>query len=463
MTHDVTDLVVLGAGSGGYAAALRAAQLGLSVTLIERDLVGGTCLHRGCVPTKAMLHAGELADAARSAAEWGVGCEFTGVDASALLARSDRTVQRLHTGLRGLIAKAGINTVTGSGELVVDGTGPAVRVDDVLHRGRTVVLATGARPRELTDIACDGDRIITSNEALRLTRVPERVAVIGGGVIGVEFASLWASLGARVHLLEVADRLLLGEDDDIAAAFTRSFGRRGIDIRTGVTIAGVHRDGDRVRVELGEERLDVDTVLVAVGRVPVSEAFAPAGVRLTDTGHVLTDARLATNLAGVVAVGDLVAGPQLAHRGFAHGIFVAEETAFGLGRLPRRPVLPADRDLPRITYADPQVASVGLGEDAARAAYGEIEVHTSELAGNARAQMLGGRGVIKLIRATDGPVVGIAAVGPGVGELMAEGQLIVGWGAHPEEVAALVHAHPTLGEAVGEAHLALAGRPLHQP
>lgn len=291
--------------------------------------------------------------------------------------------------------------------------------------------------------------------------MPERVAVIGGGVIGVEFASLWASLGARVHLLEAADRLLLGEDADIAADFTRSFTRRGVDVRVGAEITAVRRDGDLVHLDLAGERLEVDTVLVAVGREPVTEAFAGAGVGLTDSGHVRVDDRLATDIAGVVAVGDLVAGPQLAHRGFAHGIFVAEDAAHAAGGLPRPPVPMADRDLPRITYADPQVASVGLGERAARAEYGDIEVHTSELAGNARAQLNGGRGLVKVIRVADGPVVGIAAVGPGVGELMGSGQLIVGWGAHPDEVAALVHAHPTLGEALGQAHLALAGKPLH--
>ncbi|MGJ3507398.1 dihydrolipoyl dehydrogenase [Enemella sp. A6] len=461
MTHDATDLVVLGAGSGGYAAALRAAQLGLSVTLIERDLVGGTCLHRGCVPTKAMLHAGDLADAARTAGEWGVACQVTEIDAGTLLARTDQLVHRLHTGLGGLIDKAGITVVRGEGELIADG--PGVRVGDRVLRADTVVLATGARPRQLPGVELDGERIVTSDQALRLNRIPQRVAVIGGGVIGVEFASLWASLGAEVHLVEAADRLLLAEDDDIAAAFTRAFTRRGIRVRTGVSISQVRREDDLVRIELADDTLEVDAVLVAVGREPVTDAFAGAGVDVTETGHVRVDEHLSTSVPGVFAVGDLIAGPQLAHRGFAHGIFVAERAAHASGRLDRRPVLMADHELPRITYSEPQVASVGLGEQAARDRHGAIEVRTADLAGNARAQLSGGRGMVKLIRAADGPVVGISAVGPGVGELMGEGQLIVGWGAHPEEVAALVHAHPTLGEALGEAHLALAGTPLHLP
>lgn len=462
MTDEVTDLVVLGAGSGGYAAALRAAQLGLSVTLIERDLVGGTCLHRGCVPTKALLHAGELVDAVRQGHEWGIQATVTEIDAPMMVDRAYATVQRLHAGLSGLIRHAGIHQVTGHGDLVVDSDGAAVRVGDVAYRGTMTVLATGASPRSLSHLPVDGERIITSDHALRLTTIPSSVAVVGGGVIGVEFASLWRSLGAEVHLFEVAERLLPEEDAQISDQFLRAFRRRGIETRLGTGVRELHHSADGVVVtsDTGES-LTVDTVLVAVGRVPNSAQLTT--VERSPSGHVVTDERLSTSIPGVVAVGDLVAGPQLAHRGFAHGIFVAEQLAYQRGLLDRAPVPPVDHELPRITYSEPQVASVGLSEEVAREIHGDVSVNITDLAGNARAQVLGTRGMVKVIRASNGPVVGISAVGAGVGELMGEAQLIVGWGAHPEEVAALIHPHPTLTEALGEAHLALAGRPLHQP
>lgn len=462
MTDEVTDLVVLGAGSGGYAAALRAAQLGLSVTLIERDLVGGTCLHRGCVPTKALLHAGELVDAVQRGHEWGIQAAVTEIDAPKMVDRAYATVQRLHSGLSGLIRQAGIRQVAGHGDLAVDADGAVVQVGDVRYRGAMTVLATGATPRSLPHLPVDGERILTSDHALRLTEIPTSVAVVGGGVIGVEFASLWASLGAEVHVFEVAERLLPDEDAQISDQFTRALRRRGIDVRLSTGVRALERTSSGVVVtpDTGDP-LSVDIVLVAIGRVPNSEQLT--AVERTPTGHVVTDERLRTSVPGVVAVGDVVTGPQLAHRGFAHGIFVAEELAHARGLLDRAPIPPVDHELPRITYSDPQVASVGLSEEVARQTHGEVTVQTTDLAGNARAQVVGTRGMVKVIRVVDGPVVGITAVGAGVGELMGEGQLIVGWGAHPEEVAALIHPHPTLTEALGEAHLALAGSPLHQP
>lgn len=461
MTDEVTDLVVLGAGSGGYAAALRAAQLGLSVTLIERDQVGGTCLHRGCVPTKALLHAAELVDAVRQGDEWGIRASISQIDAPVMVDRAYETVRRLHGGLSSLIRRAGIRQVSGHGNLVVDADGASVRVDNTTYRGRMTVLATGAVPRTVPQLPVDGERIITSDQALHLTTIPQSVAVIGGGVIGVEFASLWKSLGAQVHLFEIADRLLPEEDAQISDQFTRAFQRRGIDVRLGAGVRDLQRTGQTVQVTPASgDPFTVDVVLVAVGRVPNSDELT--NVERLPSGHVRTDERLRTSVPGVVAIGDLVAGPQLAHRGFAHGIFAADELGYSLGLLPRPPIPPVDHELPRITYAQPQVASVGLTEEAARRLHGDVSVQVTELAGNARAQVVGTRGMVKLVRLDEGPVVGISAVGTGVGELMGEGQLIVGWAAHPEEVASLIHPHPTLGEVLGEAHLALAGRALHQ-
>lgn len=458
------DLVVLGAGSGGYAAALRAAQLGLRVSLVEKDKLGGTCLHRGCVPTKAILHAAEVADAARHASQFGVHATLERIDAQELRAYADSVVARLHKGLTGLIKGRGIEVVAGAGRLEQDADGRVlVRVADRLIAGRATVLASGSTPRTIPGVAVDGDRVLSSEHALRLERLPERAVVLGGGVIGAEFASAWTSLGVAVTIVEALPRLLPGEEPEISAAVERAFRKRGMKIRTGVGVEEARTAADGVSLLLaGGAEVTGDVVLVAVGRGSVSEGlgYAEAGIEL-DRGMVVADERLRTSVPGIYAIGDLVPGPQLAHRGFAHGIFVAEEIAAGAGLLERPPAPVRDRDLARVTYSDPEVASVGLSEAAAREAYGEVQTLTYDLAGNGRSQILKTSGFVKLIRRPDGPVVGIHLVGSRVSELISEAQLITGWEAHPDEVAGLIHAHPTQAEALGEAHLALAGKPLH--
>jgi dihydrolipoamide dehydrogenase len=447
------DLVILGGGSGGYACALRAAQLGLSVVLVEKDKLGGTCLHRGCIPTKALLQAAEVADAARDGHQFGVKTALEGIDMGGVNKYKDGVVAKMFKGLQGLVSSRGIRYVEGTGKFVAPDT---VEVDGQRYTGRSIVLATGSYAKSLPDLEIGG-RFITSDGALNLDFVPDRVVVLGGGVIGVEFASVWRSFGAEVIVVEALPRLVPAEDDFCSKQLERAFRRRGITFKTGVRFTGATQSDSGVTVSLESgEQLEADLLLVAVGRGPnTAEAgYAEAGVAM-DRGFVLTDERLRTNLPGVYALGDIVPGLQLAHRGFAQGIFLAEDIA-GL-----TPALIDEDGIPRVTYCEPQVASVGLTEALAKDRHGDIQTIIYDLAGNGRSQILQTRGAIKLVRASNGPVVGVHMVGDRVGELIGEAQLIVNWEAYPEDVAALVHAHPTQNEALGEAHLALAGKPLH--
>jgi dihydrolipoamide dehydrogenase len=449
-----TDLVILGGGSGGYAAALRAAELGLSVVLIEKDKLGGTCLHRGCIPTKALLHSGEIADSAREGEQFGVKTSLAGIDMDGVNAYKDGVVGRLYKGLQGLVKSRGITYVEGEGRLV---SPTAVEVGGQRFEGRHVLLATGSYARTLPGVEIDGTRVITSDHALRLDRVPASAVVLGGGVIGCEFASAWTSFGVDVTIVEALPHLVPLEDEASSKLLERAFRRRRIGFELGNKVTSVQTTDDGVRVELENGKaLEAELVLVAVGRGPVSEGlgYAEASV-VMDRGYVLVDELCSTNVPTVSAVGDLIPTLQLAHVGFAEGILVAER----LAGLPVRPIDYAG--VPRITYSDPEVASVGLSEAQAREKYGDVTTLTYDLAGNGRSQILKTSGAVKLVQAPDGPVVGVHIVGSRVGELIAEAQLIYNWEALPDEVAALIHPHPTQSEAVGEAHLALAGKPLH--
>lgn len=449
------DIVVLGGGSGGYATALRAAELGMSVALVEADKVGGTCLHRGCIPTKALLHTAELADEARTASHYGVHTTFDHINMGEVNDYKDGVVARLYKGLQGLVRSRKVEVVNGWGRLVAPDT---VEVDGRRLVGRNIVLASGSFSRSLPGLEISG-RVITSDAALLLDWVPQSVVVLGGGVIGCEFASIWRSYGADVTIVEALDHLLPNEDDAVSKAFERAMRKRGITFTLGTRFAGVTQDDSGVHVRLEDDRIfDAELLLVAVGRGPATTnlGYEEQGLRL-DRGFVLTDERLHTGVANIYAVGDIVPGLQLAHRGFAQGIFVAEQIA-GLNPPPI-----VESGIPRVTYSNPEVASVGLTEAAARAQYGDDQVTALEynLGGNGKSQILGTQGFVKLVRRNDGPVVGIHMIGARVGELVGEAQLIVGWEAYPEDVAALVHAHPTQNEAMGEAFLALAGKPLH--
>jgi len=452
--HDA-DIVILGGGSGGYAAALRAAELGKSVVLVEKDKLGGTCLHRGCIPTKALLHAAEVADAARDASSIGVRATLEGIDPDGVRAYREGIVAKKFKGLEGLIKARGITVVAGEGTLEA---GPAVRVGEDLYRGTDVILATGSYSRSLPGLEIGG-RILTSEQALALPEIPRRVLILGGGVIGVEFASVWKSFGSEVTVIEALDHLVPAEDVSSSKALERAFRRRGITSSLGVRFASAAQTDDAVTVTLENGTVfEADYLLVAVGRGPVTAGlgYEEAGVAL-DRGFVVTDDRLRTGVAHVWAVGDIVPGLQLAHRGFQQGIFVAEE----IGGL--HPVLVPDLQVPKVTYSNPEVASVGMTEAQAVQTHGADAVVSYEynLAGNGRSEIIGTTGIVKIVREKDGPVLGVHLVGARVGELITEGQLAVAWEAHPEDIAPFIHAHPTQSEALGEAFLALAGKPLH--
>jgi dihydrolipoamide dehydrogenase len=457
------DLVVLGAGSGGYACALRAAQLGFRVALVEQDKVGGTCLHRGCIPTKAMLHAAEVADSVRNGSQFGIHAAIDKIDLAGVVSYADSVVGRIYRGLSGLVSSRGITVIHGAGSLGRHDGRTAVTVGDQTYQAPNVVLATGSYARSLPGLEVDGLRIMTSEQALRLERLPASVIVLGGGVIGVEFASAWRSFGVKVTIVEALPRLVSGEDPAVSAALERAFRRREISVVAGAGITACTTSESGVRLELaGGQLLEAELMLVAVGRGPQTTGlgYQEAGVDLED-GFVTVDERLETSVPGVYAVGDLVRGFQLAHRGFAHGIFVAEEIAHRTGALEQAPPTIVDVDVPRVTYCDPEIASVGLSEDEARTRFGDVETFTYDLAGNGKSQILKTRGFVKLVCKPRGPVVGIHMIGARVSELAGEAQLITNWDAFPSDVAGLIHAHPSQGEALGEAHLALAGKPLH--
>ena len=449
------DVLILGGGSGGYAAALRASQLGMTVGLVEESKVGGTCLHNGCIPTKALLHAAEVADEARHGPSIGVLSEFKGIDMPAVNAYKQGVIDRLYKGLQGLVKSRKVTVIEGHGTLV----GPdAIEVRGVRYTGKNLVLGTGSYARSLPGLEIGG-RVITSDQALEMDWVPKTAIVLGGGVIGVEFASVWTSFGTTVTVIEALPHLAPNEDEALSKGLERAFRKRGIEFSLGVRFSGVTQTDEGVTVTLEDGKsMSADVLLVAVGRGPRTSGlgFEEQGLRV-DRGFVLTDERLHTGIANIYAVGDIVPGLQLAHRGFQQGIFVAEQIA-GLN-----PALIVESNIPRVTYCEPELASVGVTEVQAKEIYGADAVVALEynLGGNGKSQILGTAGFVKLVRVKDGPVVGIHMIGTRMGEQIGEAQLIVSWEAHPEDVAPLIHAHPTQNESLGEAHLALAGKPLH--
>lgn len=455
MTEQNFDIVVLGGGSGGYAAALRASELGFSVALIEKDKVGGTCLHRGCIPTKALLHAAEVADVTREAAQFGISATLNGVDMAGVTAYRENIIAKKYKGLQGLVKARKITTIEGEGRLVAPNT---VQVGDQTIVGKDVILATGSYSRSLPGLEIGG-RVMTSEQALELPFVPGSVAILGGGVIGVEFASVWKSFGSDVTIIEGLPHLVPNEDEAISKGLERAFRKRGINYSLGIRFQSVtqHENGVVVTLEDGKT-IEAEILLVAVGRGPATANLGFEEVGMTiDRGFVITNERLQTNIPNLWAVGDIVPGLQLAHRGFQQGIFVAEEIA-GLN-----PVIIEDVNIPKVTYSEPEVASVGYTEAKAKEKFGAdaITSYDYNLAGNGKSEILGTAGNVKVVRVNDGPVVGVHMIGARVGELIGEAQLVVNWEAHPEDIAPLIHAHPTQNEALGEAFLYLAGKPLH--
>ena len=451
---EAVDLVVLGGGSGGYAAALRAAELGMTVVMVEQDKVGGTCLHRGCIPTKALLHSAETVDVIKEAGQFGVNGTFESVDIGAVNAYKGKVVEGLFKGLTGLVKSRKIEVVQGHGRLV---SATAVEVDGRTIEARHVLLATGSEPRSLPGLELDHVRVVTSDDALGFDRIPASVIILGAGAIGCEFASVWSSFGAEVTLVEALPHLVPLEEESSSKLLERAFRKRGIAQELGVRFASATPTDKGVQVTLENGKvLEAEILLVAIGRGPVSAdlGYEQVGLEM-ERGFVKVDAYCQTSIPTISAVGDLIPTLQLAHVGFAEGILVAE-------RLAGLPVTPVDYDgVPRVTYSHPEVASVGLtAAVATQRGYEVVEV-TYDLAGNGKARILGTAGAVKVIAAKDGPVLGVHMVGERVGELIAEAQLITNWEALPSEVAQLIHPHPTMSEAVGEAHLALAGKPLH--
>jgi dihydrolipoamide dehydrogenase len=447
------DIVILGGGSGGYACALRASQLGLSVVLIEQDKLGGTCLHRGCIPTKALLHAAEVADTAREGEHIGVHSTFNGIDMTKVNEYKDGVIGRLYKGLQGLVKSRDITYVEGSGKLVAPNT---VEVNGERYEGKSVVLATGSFARTIPGLEISG-LIMTSDQALLMDYVPKSAIILGGGVIGCEFASVWKSFGSDVRIIEGLPHLVPLEDESSSKLLERAYRKRGINFEVGVRFSGVSETATGIKVTLEDGRdFEADILLVAVGRGPSSTGvgFEEIGVKM-DRGYVLVDNKCRTNIPGVWAVGDLIPTLQLAHVGFGEGILVAEEIA---GLNPR----PINYDgVPRVTYSEPEVASVGLTTAQAKERGHDVVELNYDLAGNGKSQILRTAGSIKLVAEKNGPVLGVHMVGSRVGELLAEAQLIFNWEASADDVAPLLHAHPTMSEAMGEAHMALAGKPLH--
>jgi dihydrolipoamide dehydrogenase len=448
------DVLILGGGSAGYSAALRSVQLGLTVGLVEKAKLGGTCLHTGCIPTKAYLHSAELADSARESAKYGVNTSLESIDMAAVRSYKDGIVAGKFKGLTGLLKMKKINVIEGNGRLV----GPnAIDVDGTRYTGKNIVLATGSTSKTMgLEI---GGRVLTSTEALNMETIPKSAIVLGGGVIGVEFASVWKSFGVDVTIVEGLPSLVPNEDPSIIKILERTFKKRGINFNTGVFFEKVEQDDNGAKVTLADGKvLEADIVLVAVGRGPVTEGlgFEEQGVTV-DRGFVIANERLHTGVGNIYAIGDIVPGLQLAHRGYQQGIFVAEEIAG------KNPVVVEDINIPKVTYCEPEIMSVGYTEPKAKEKFGadQVEIQEYNLAGNGKSSILGTAGIIKMVRVKDGPIVGVHGIGSRIGEQVGEAQLIVNWEAYPEDVAQLVHAHPTQNEALGETALALAGKPLH--
>ncbi|MDQ4095366.1 MAG: dihydrolipoyl dehydrogenase [Actinomycetota bacterium] len=469
---DSFDVVILGGGNAGYAAAFRAEGLGLSVALVEGDKVGGTCLHRGCIPTKALLHAAELVDEFHHAGDFGILVQSEPeVDWGKVLNFKDSVVGRMYKGLSTLVKrKKNIELVEGRGVLR-DNKTVVVKSDGgerTLSADKGIVLAPGSFPRDLPFIKADGDKVHNSNHGLVASDIPSSVVVVGGNYIGLEFASVYRSFGAEVHVVEMLPKIAPAEDDDISTALLKLLEKRGIKFHLGVEVKGANTTESGVEVKIEKdgsaETLTADRMFVAIGRGPRTDDIGldDAGVK-TDRGYILTDPLFKTSVDGVYAIGDAIhvpdanwPHPQLAHVAFAEGQKVAEVIA---GENPT----PMDyKNVPHVIYCQPEVAAVGLTEQKAKEAGLDVVTKRYPFSAIARAVMLGGgQGFVKTVAEKDGAVVGVHIVGPRASDLITEAQLVTSWEAYPDELSELMHAHPTLSEAVGETFLELAGKPLH--
>ncbi|MFN2489790.1 MAG: dihydrolipoyl dehydrogenase [Actinomycetota bacterium] len=468
---DSFDVVILGGGNAGYAAAFRAVELGLTVAMVERDKVGGTCLHRGCIPTKALLHAADLVDEIRGAGDFGILVGQPDVDWGKVQGFKDSVVGRMYKGLSGLVKrKKQLELVEGEGRLA-DATTVVVSTGDAQRRLTAeggVVLATGSYARALPFIEPDGDKVQNSNHGLQAEDIPGSVVIVGGNYIGLEFASIYRSFGAEVEVVEMLDRIAPAEDGDVSDALRKLLGKRGMNFHLGVKVTGAQTTEDGVEVEIekdGEtQTLKAERMFVAIGRGPRTDdmGFEEAGVKL-DKGYIVVDRSFKTSVDGVYAIGDAIVvpdsgwpHPQLAHVAFLEGMKVAETLAG------EDPVPIEYNNIPHVIYCQPEVAAVGLTEQQAKESGVDVVVKSYPFTANARALMLGGgQGFVKTVAAKDGAVLGVHIVGPRASDIITEAQLVTSWEAYPSELAELMHPHPTLSEVMGETFLELAGKPLH--
>lgn len=453
----MSDIVILGGGPGGYAAALYAANFGLSVTLVERERPGGTCLIRGCIPAKQWLQVAEVFSTVRHASDFGVISSPPELNWSAALERKNKTVEGLVRGVGGLLRQRKVEVITGTGKLVDNRT---VIVDDGQRvEGEHLILATGSYALSIPGYDIDGENIVTSDHALDWSARPNRVAIIGAGVIGCEFASFLIDVGAEVHVFEVLNQVVPGSDGEAARILEKQLSRRGVVFHLGVGVEAPQFFDGGVKVPFGDQTVDVDVVLVAVGRGPNTEGIGLEAVGITlDRGFVPVNLEtMQTTAAGIYAVGDIVAGtPQLAHAGFAEAMSAVTHIATG------QPAPVNYKAIPRVTYTHPEFAEVGWTEEQATERKLEVETHKHAFNGLGRAIIIGqNQGMAKVVVEKGGAIVGASVVGPQAGEMIHELMFAVGWEALPAEAAAFIHAHPTLSEAVGETLLAAAGRSLH--
>lgn len=454
------DVVIIGGGPGGYAAALYAHNFGLTTALVEKDQIGGTCLLRGCIPAKTWLQTAEVFTTVKRSAEFGVLSDEPKVDWPAALARKNSVVERLVKGLSGLLAARDVEVIEGFGRLseggveVVGGDGPARRLES-----RAVILAMGSAPRSIPGYEIDGRLIVTSDEALDWTTQPDRVAIVGAGAIGCEFASMLADFASAVHLFEVEDQILPGMEPEAAKVLDRELRKKGVKIHTGTRVDAAKVGENTVVVPFGDDAVEVDVALVAVGRRPVTDGVGLGATSVeTDGGFVVVDqATQQTAEPGIFAVGDLVADtPALAHAGFAEAIAAITFLATG-------EAAPVDyRAVPLVVYTHPEVASVGMTERAARNAGYDVAVFDHGMRGIGRAIIRGEvGGTVKIVAQMDGPILGATIAGPGAGEMIHELMYSIAWEALPAEAAAFIHAHPTISEAIGETLILAGGRSLH--
>ena len=456
------DVVVIGGGPGGYAAALYGAGAGLKIAVVEKEKVGGTCLHRGCIPAKEFLETATVFRTVAGAKEFGVQAEQPTIDFAVSQARKQKVVDQLWKGLQGLMKSRKITTIIGTGQLARDKT---VKVDDGTElKAKHVILASGSVPRTIPGFEPDGEYVMTSDEVLALDKLPGSAVVIGGGAIGCEFASMLSDLGVQVTVLEALPKMLPGCDKDVVDVVAKSFKKRGIEVRTGVEVKGHKPNGSGTTVQFGDgEQITVDAVIVSVGRRPLSDGLLAegTGVELDQRGFVTVDDHMRTSADGVYALGDLVATAQLAHVGFAEAIVAIKDI---LGESP----VPVDYNaVPWCIYCYPEVAFAGLSEQAAKDAGMDVVVSKHRYIGNGRALIIGeAEGLVKVIaeKAADGKagrIVGVHMVGPWVTEQLGQAYLAVNWEATPEEIGQFIQPHPTLSETFGETVMALTGRGLH--